>query len=126
MITGIFAPIPTPFKNGVIDYDSLKKNLEKWGKTPLSGVVVLGSNGEFAYLRHQEKIELVAFVRENLPTDKKVIAGTGCETTEETIILPFYDSGADIDYATIDTICVPEPATLCLLAFGGLALLKKK
>lgn len=87
MITGIFAPIPTPFKNGVIDYDSVKKNLEKWGKTPLSGVVVLGSNGEFAYLSHQEKIELVAFVRKNLPADKKVIAGTGCETTEETIIL---------------------------------------
>ena len=87
MIKGIFAPIPTPFKNGEIDYSSLKGNLEKWAKTPLSGVVVLGSNGEFAYLSHQEKVELVAFVRKNLPADKKVIAGTGCETTAETIIL---------------------------------------
>ncbi len=87
MIRGIFAPIPTPFKNDEIDYDAMKSNLEKWNMTPLAGVVVLGSNGEFAYLSHKEKVELVKFVRENLDDNKMVIAGTGCESTRETIEL---------------------------------------
>ncbi|MFP4456229.1 MAG: 4-hydroxy-tetrahydrodipicolinate synthase [Clostridia bacterium] len=87
MIKGIFAPIPTPFKNDIIDYDAMKSNLEKWNKTKLAGVVVLGSNGEFAYLSYQEKVDLMKFVRENLSKDKMVIAGTGCESTRETIAL---------------------------------------
>jgi len=87
MIKGIFAPIPTPFKNDEIDYDAMKYNLKKWNATPLTGVVVLGSNGEFAYLSHEEKVKLVKFVRANLDEDKMVIAGTGCESTKETIKL---------------------------------------
>src|SRR6056297_507540 len=87
MIKGIFAPIPTPFKNDNIDYDAMKFNLEKWNNTSLAGVVVLGSNGEFAYLSYQEKVELMKFVRQNLSEDKMVIAGTGCESTKETISL---------------------------------------
>lgn len=115
MIKGIFAPIPTPFKDDKIDYDSMKYNLNKWNKTSLTGVVVLGSNGEFAYLSYQEKLELMKFVRENLDEDKMVIAGTGCESTRETIELtkeageigcdaalvltPYYYKGAMTDEA---------------------------
>ena len=87
MIRGIFAPIPTPFKDDNIDYNALKNNLALWAETPLTGVVVLGSNGEFAYLTQKEKVQLIAFVRENLPDSKQVIAGTGCESTIETIEL---------------------------------------
>ncbi|QOR35953.1 dihydrodipicolinate synthase family protein [Clostridium sp. 'deep sea'] len=87
MIRGIYAPIPTPFKNDLIDYESLKSNLALWAKTPLTGLVVLGSNGEFAYLSYEEKVELIRFVRNNLPAEKHVIAGTGCESTIETIKL---------------------------------------
>jgi hypothetical protein len=35
------------------------------------------------------------------------------------------DSGADIDYITVDTICAPEPITLALFALGGLLIRKK-
>lgn len=87
MFIGIYAPIPTPFINGEIAWDKLKENVEKWGRTSLSGLVVLGSNGEFALLSEQEKIDMVRFVRECLPKEKKVIAGTGCETTRDAIRL---------------------------------------
>ena len=87
-ITGVFAPIPTPFGPAEdINYDGLRANLAWWGGTDLAGVVVLGSNGEFVYLRPDEKTRLVAEVREHLPADKMVIAGTGCETTRATIEL---------------------------------------
>lgn len=97
IIKGIFAPIPTPFIDDQIAWDKLKDNLAKWGKSPLAGLVVLGSNGEFALLSYEEKVAMVRFVRENLPQDKLVIAGTGCETTAETIRLTrdCADAGAD-------------------------------
>ena len=49
--------------------------------------MVLGSNGEFQLLSRQAKEQLISFVRENTPTELKVIAGTGCESTQETIDL---------------------------------------
>jgi hypothetical protein len=38
----------------------------------------------------------------------------------ETISFTLLNSGADIDYIIVDTICIPEPATLALLVLGGL------
>ncbi len=88
MLTGIYAPIPTPFAaDGEIGWEELKKNLAWWGATPLAGLVVAGTNGEAAYLEGAEKERLVACVREGTPAEKKVVAGTGCESTRETIAL---------------------------------------
>ncbi len=104
MLRGIFAPIPTPFSaNGDIDYQSMKANLEKWSETKLTGVVVLGSNGEFVYLSPQEKAELVRFVRENFPQDRPVIAGTGCESTRATVDMTARAAEAGCDAALVLT-----------------------
>ena len=43
------------------------------------GYVVQGSNGEYAYMRPEEKIDLVRKVRELTPRDKFILAGSGCE-----------------------------------------------
>lgn len=101
MIKGIFAPIPTPFINEEIAWDKLRLNIAKWSKTNITGMVVLGSNGEFAFLDHQEKVEMVRFVREHLPKDKMVIAGTGCETTRETIMLTKACAAAGAEVALV-------------------------
>ncbi|MDI6824132.1 MAG: dihydrodipicolinate synthase family protein [Bacillota bacterium] len=83
---GVFAPIPTPFdEGGEITYGALRQNLARWAGTRLAGLVVLGSNGEFALLDPDEKEALVGFVREHFPADRPVIAGTGCESTRATI-----------------------------------------
>ena len=84
---GIYPPIPTPFINGNIAYDELAANIEKWGKTGLRGLVAMGSNGEYVYLTAEEKREFVAKVVEMTPDHMQVIAGTGCESTKETIEL---------------------------------------
>ena len=44
----------------------------------------------------------------------------------ETIGLKFSDYPVFVDQVVIDTICVPEPASIALLAMGGLALLRKR
>jgi len=94
---GIYAPIATPFVKGEIDWDALKHNIDFYNKSKLAGLVVLGSNGEFAMLTYDEKVELVSYVRKYLCSDKKIIAGSGCESTRETIQLSnsCADVGAD-------------------------------
>ncbi len=47
----------------------------------------------------------------------------------ETILLVFMGgaNGVDLNYIEVATVCiVPEPATICLLGIGGLALLRRK
>ncbi len=98
MIEGVFAPIITPFKeNEEIDFDRMKHNLDLWSKSGLTGVVVLGSNGEFAYLSAAEKLEIVRFVKDQLDSSKKIVVGTGCETTKDTIELTQKVSETGID-----------------------------
>lgn len=97
-IRGIFAPIPTLFKeDGTIDWDHLKANIERLGQSRLAGLVVMGSNGEFVSLLEEEKVELMKFVRKVLPAHKMMIAGTGCESAYATIRMnkAAADAGAD-------------------------------
>jgi len=85
-LKGCFPPIPTPFDgNGRIAHDHLGLNLEKWQKTPLRGFVVLGSNGEAALLREQEKVAVWKTARAAIRKDRLFIAGTGCEATVESL-----------------------------------------
>ena len=86
-LRGIFPPIPTPFVDGEVAYDQLALNIEKWGLTGLKGLVVMGSNGEYVYLSAEEKRKLVAKAAELTPEHMLIIAGTGCESTKETIEL---------------------------------------
>ena len=86
-LNGIFPPITTPFVDGNLAYDQLAFNIKKWSKTGLKGLVVMGSNGEYVYLSADEKRKLVAKAVELTPKHMSVIAGTGCESTKETIEL---------------------------------------
>jgi len=97
-ISGVYPPIPTPFyATGDIDYDSLRANLAKWNQYDLRGIVVMGSNGEVVYLSQDEKVQVVKTVRDNIPADKLVIVGAGCEGTRQTIRLckRVAEAGAD-------------------------------
>ncbi len=96
-LRGIYAPIATPFAGGKIAYDKLEKNLKFWLKSDLTGIVVMGSNGEFVLLSPKEKEELMRFVCAQAKGKKPVIAGTGAESTVETIRLnkKAAEAGAD-------------------------------
>lgn len=38
-----------------------------------------GSNGEYVSLSHQERVEMVKFVSQNISKNKLILAGSGCE-----------------------------------------------
>ena len=84
---GIFPPITTPFSGGKVAFDKLASNIERWNRTGLKGYVVLGSNGEYVYLSEEEKRTVVDTAVQAAANEKLIIAGTGCESTIETLRL---------------------------------------
>lgn len=96
--TGIFTPIATPFRtDDTIDEPALARNVERWMTTPLTGLVVLGSNGEAAQLDDDEADRVVEIVREHVPADRPLIAGTGRESTKATIAATARAAAAGVD-----------------------------
>lgn len=103
-VEGIFAPIATIFDEaGDLDLEGFCDNVRKFNETKLSGLVVLGSNGEFPLLSYREKIALVKSVKETLGRDKLLIAGTGCESLRETIELTKECASIGVDGVLIVT-----------------------
>jgi len=84
-LSGVMPPITTPFQDGRLALDQLKKNFQKWNKTGLSGYLVLGSNGEAVYLNEKEKMKVIEVSRDSIPKSKIMMVGTGMESTQETI-----------------------------------------
>jgi 4-hydroxy-2-oxoglutarate aldolase len=85
MLKGIYAPIPTPFEaDGEINWKGLKANLKWWNQSSLDGLVVAGTNGEAVLLDEAEKVKAFSFTREHLSAEKKMIAGSGCESARAT------------------------------------------
>jgi len=105
-VSGIFPPIVTPFEdNEEVSYSKLMENFSKWNDIPFRGYVVQGSNGEYAYMRAEEKIDLVRKVRELAPKDKLILAGSGCEATRDTIEMTTKMAEAGADAALVVTPC---------------------
>jgi 4-hydroxy-2-oxoglutarate aldolase len=102
--TGIYTPIVTPFlADDTLDEPGLKSNVVTWMATSLEGLVVLGSNGEAAQLDDSEADRIVDIVRENMPRDRPLIAGTGRESTRATIAATRRAAAAGVDAALVRT-----------------------
>lgn len=86
-LSGVFAPMVTPFKDDQILFDGLADNVKKMNETGLKGYFVLGTNGEFKSLTTEEKMKVLDVVVENAADDKVIMAGTAAESTKETIDL---------------------------------------
>lgn len=83
----IIPPITTPVMDSEVSQSHLKSNIEKWNKTRIGGYLVLGSTGESPLLSNEEKIRVIAAAREATPQSKVLVAGTGEESTRNTIVL---------------------------------------
>ena len=85
-LRGVFPPLTTPFSaDGEIDLKRLRENIEKYNQTKISGYVMNGSTGESVLLTWDEIEKLWGAAREAAGSDKQMIAGTGAESTAETI-----------------------------------------
>jgi 4-hydroxy-2-oxoglutarate aldolase len=104
MFSGIFPPLPTPFKaDGALDLEALRSNVEKLNATGLAGYLALGSNSEAVHVTHEEASQVFAMVKQSAAADKVVIGGTGQLSTAATIEMTKRAADAGCDAALIVT-----------------------
>jgi 4-hydroxy-2-oxoglutarate aldolase len=83
---GIFAPLTTPFDaEGSVALGQVRNNVALYNKTKLAGYVPNGSTSESVLLLWEEVYEIWEAVRDAAAPGKILIAGTGAESTAETI-----------------------------------------
>lgn len=85
ILSAVFPPMPTPFHDGEVNTTAITRNVERWMRTGLGGIVALGTNGEAMLLDEDESDAVIAAAREGVPSDRTLIAGTGRESTRATI-----------------------------------------
>jgi len=85
-LAGIFSALTTPFSSdGSVSIADLKHNIQQYNGVGLTGYVVMGSTGESVLLSKPEMEAVLVAVKETAARDKRLIAGTGAESTAETI-----------------------------------------
>ncbi|MGE5093345.1 MAG: dihydrodipicolinate synthase family protein [Bacillota bacterium] len=87
-LKGIFAATTTPFDatTGDVDVAGFRRNARFLLDAPLAGLVLFGSTGEGVLVDADERGELLAAAREMIG-DRRLLAGTGAESTRATIRL---------------------------------------
>jgi len=104
LLHGIFPPITTPFyPDGNVYFKKLEHNVERYSKTPMAGIVVLGSTGEAVLLSDEERREVLKSARAAAAPHKVLIAGTGIESAIETLRLTEYAAELGYDAALVRT-----------------------
>lgn len=120
LLHGILPPITTPFyPDGRVYLKKLEHNVERYSKTPVAGIVLLGSTGEAMMLSDEERREVLCTARDSCAPHKVLIAGTGCESALETLRLTEYAADLGYDVALVRTphFYRPQMKPPSLLAF---------
>jgi 4-hydroxy-2-oxoglutarate aldolase len=101
---GVYTPIVTPFRDDdTVNEAGLRANIRMWMRGTLTGLVVLGSNGEAAQLDDDEADRVVTVAREEVPADRPFIVGTGRESTRATIAATARAARAGADAVLVRT-----------------------
>jgi 4-hydroxy-2-oxoglutarate aldolase len=110
-LSGIFPALTTPYReDGSVALDHFRANLARYNPTGLSGYVVLGSTGESVLLSSAEGDSLLAVAKEAAAPGKLLIAGTGAESTVETINRTKRAAALGYDVALVKTPYYYKPA----------------
>jgi len=85
-VSGIFPALVTPFdEDESVSLSGIKENIRRYNATSVAGYVVLGSTGESVMLSRDEADSVLGAAKEAAAAEKLLIAGTGAESTAETI-----------------------------------------
>jgi len=120
LLQGIFPAVTTPFyPDGEVYYKKIEHNIDRYSRTPIAGMVVLGSTGEAVMLSDDERREVLLVTAEVAAPEKVLIAGTGAESVLETLRLTEYAAKLKYDVALVRTphFYRPQMKPEALLAF---------
>ncbi len=109
-IRGAIVAIVTPFKDGKVDEEGLKGLIEWHIKAGTHCIVPCGTTGESATMSHEEHMRVVELTVETVRGRIPVIAGTGSNSTSETIMLTHHAKKAGADAALVITPYYNKPS----------------
>jgi 4-hydroxy-tetrahydrodipicolinate synthase len=101
MFRGTFTALVTPFHNGDIDFAALEKLIESQISAGITGIVAVGTTGESPTLTHDEKEEVIRRAIKSASGRCKVLAGTGSNSTRDTIEMTKFAEKAGADAALV-------------------------
>jgi 4-hydroxy-tetrahydrodipicolinate synthase len=116
MIQGSIPALVTPFKNGELDLDTLKKLVEWQIEQGSTGLVPVGTTGESPTLSHEEHEAVVEAVVKFAAGRVPVIAGAGSNNTVEGIRLIQHAERVGADAALVVTPYYNKPTQAGLIA----------
>ena len=110
--TGLLVPITTPFDDATGDVAPvpLRSNARALLDAGVSGIVVAGSTGEAPLLSEAETRQLVEWLRDVVPPDRCLVAGTGRESTRAAVAACRDAADGGADFALVRTPSYYGPA----------------
>ncbi len=95
--SGVFTALATPFRNGAVAYDGLRRLIQTQIESGINGLVPTGTTGESPALDMDEHIEVIRCAVEAAAGRAPVIAGAGANSTKEAAELTrqAHQAGAD-------------------------------
>ncbi len=96
-LTGTITALATPFRDGQVSYEDLRKLVRHQIKGGIDGLVPVGTTGESPTLSYEEHIDVIRCVIAEARGRVPVIAGTGSNSTYEALHLTklSHEAGAD-------------------------------
>lgn len=115
-ISGSLTALVTPFKNGALDLDALKKLVDWQIAEGTTGLVPVGTTGESPTLSHAEHDLVVAEVVKAAAGRVPVIAGAGSNNTTEAVRLAQHAEASGADAVLVVTPYYNKPTQAGLIA----------
>ena len=116
MFKGSFPALVTPFKNGELDLDTLKKLVDWHIEEGSHGLVPVGTTGESPTLSHDEHDLVVETVVHAAAGRVPVIAGAGSNNTAESVRLAQHAQKAGANGVLVVTPYYNKPTQAGLIA----------
>jgi dihydrodipicolinate synthase/N-acetylneuraminate lyase len=100
LIEGVFAATTTPFyPDERVYFRKIEANMNRYSRSLLAGMVVLGSTGEAPMLNDAETRDVLRVAAESTAPEKVLIAGVGRESVKGTVELA--EAAADYHYDAV-------------------------
>ena len=104
LLTGIFPALTTPFyPDGRLYLKKLEHNVDRYSRTPIAGMAILGSTGEVVMLSEEEQREVLRIAVETATPEKVLLAGVGHESAIRTVEAAEYAAQLNYDVALVRT-----------------------
>ncbi len=116
MFSGSMTALVTPFKNGKVDESTLKKLIDFQITNGTRGLVPCGTTGESSTLSHHEHDRVIEITVKHSAGRIPVIAGTGSNSTAETIRLTEHAKNVGADACLVIVPYYNKPTQSGLLA----------